>query len=183
MRRVLVVGGHLVDRPGRVPPRFPQHRVEAVTAAMGEVLDAWEVGPGTTVICGGARGADLIGAGLALERGAPVRLCLALPPAEFARRSVDLPGTGWHARFEEVRARAEVEVLPTGAAVGDEVFVLVNAWMAEEAYALDERPRAVVVWDGKTGDGPGGTADLVALLGRDDAGARIRIIHPDPTAL
>lgn len=179
----MVVGGHLVDRPDRVPPRFPQHRVEAVTAALGAVLDEWEAGPGTTVICGGARGADLIGAGLALSRGAAVRLRLALPPAEFARRSVDLPGTDWHARFEEVRARAEVEVLPAGAAVGDEVFARVNAWMAEEAYGLDERPRAIVVWDGKPGDGPGGTADLVALLAGRDADTRIRIIHPDPTAL
>ncbi|GAA1696336.1 hypothetical protein GCM10009733_109730 [Nonomuraea maheshkhaliensis] len=177
------MGGHLVDHPGRVPPRFPQHRVEAVTAAMGAVLDEWEVGPGTTVICGGARGADLIGAGLALSRGAAVRLRLALPPAEFARRSVDLPGTDWHARFEEVRARSEVEVLPAGAAVGDEVFAQVNAWMAEEAYGLDERPRLIVVWDGKPGDGPGGTADLVAQLAGRDAEARIRIIHPDPTAL
>ncbi len=96
---------------------------------------------------------------------------------------MDLPGTDWHARFEEVRARAEVEVLPAGAAVGDEVFARVNAWMAEEAYGLDERPRAIVVWDGKPGDGPGGTADLVALLAGRDADTRIRIIHPDPTAL
>ncbi|GAA4949107.1 hypothetical protein GCM10023334_062560 [Nonomuraea thailandensis] len=149
----------------------------AVTAAIGEVLGEWDVGPETTVICGGARGADLIGAELALRRKAAVRLCLALPAEEFARQSVDLPGTDWHDRFEEVRRQADVRLLQS-AAEGDEVFARANAWMVGEALALDASPRAIVVWNGERGDGPGGTDDLVARLGYALDDPRLRVIHP-----
>ncbi|GAA3260850.1 hypothetical protein [Nonomuraea helvata] len=179
--RVLIVSGHLVDRPGREPPRFPQHLVGEVTAEMSAVFQEWDIGPGTAVFCGGARGADLIGAELALRRGASVHLFLALPPKEFVRSSVDLPGTTWRARFEELRRHANVRSLPAGAASGDEVFARTNAWMVEEALELDPEPRAVVVWDGKAGDGPGGTSDLVSRLRRGPGDPRVRII--DPTAL
>lgn len=181
MTRALIVSGHMVDRPGREPPRFPQRVTGEVTALMDAVFEEWDVGAGTVVLCGGARGADLIGAELGLGRGASVRLYLALPPAEFARRAVDLPGTSWHARFEDLLRRAEVRSLPAGAAEGDEVFARTNAWMIEEAFALDPDPRAVVVWDGRAGDGPGGTSDLVSRLSREPGDPRIRVI--DPTAL
>ncbi|MGR6917259.1 hypothetical protein ACU635_23740 [[Actinomadura] parvosata] len=176
--RALLISGHLVDRPGRTPPRFPQHRVPPVAAAIGRAMEEWDIGPRTLVICGGARGADLIGAELALRRRAAVRLCLALPPEEFARQSVDLPGTDWHTRFEEVRRRAEVRQLPEGAAKGDEVFARANAWMVEQARELDAQPRAIVVWNGERGDGPGGTDDLVARLGYSLDDPRLRVIHP-----
>ncbi|MCK2218293.1 hypothetical protein MF672_031550 [Actinomadura sp. ATCC 31491] len=178
MTDALIVSGHLVDVPGRTPPRFPQKLVGAVTAAMSAVFDAWGVGPGTTVICGGARGADIIGAEQGLLRGAAVRLCLALPPQQFARRSVDLPGTDWHERFERLCRRADVAVLPEEAGSGDEVFARTNEWMVRLAHHLALEPRAVVVWDGKAGDGAGGTSDLVRLLGYDAGDERLHIIDP-----
>ncbi|MFI7633662.1 hypothetical protein [Nonomuraea sp. NPDC049400] len=53
--------------------------------------------------------------------------------------------------------------------------------LIEEALRLDSEPRAVIVWDGKPGDGPGGTSDLVARLRHGPGDPRIRII--DPTVL
>ncbi|MFC6541619.1 hypothetical protein ACFQES_33390 [Nonomuraea salmonea] len=178
--RALIVSGHLVDAPGRNPPRFPQAQVGAVTAAMSAAFDAWHVGPGTTVICGGARGADIIGAEQALLRGASVRLCLALPPDGFARRSVDLEGTDWRERFERLCRRARVAVLPGDPGRGDEVFARTNEWMVRLARALDPEPRAVVVWDGRPGDGAGGTSDLVRLLGHNPGPGRLHVIDPRP---
>jgi len=35
------------------------------------------------------------------------------------------------------------------------------------AVARDETPVVIVVWDGRPGDGPGGTADAVALWRED----------------
>jgi hypothetical protein len=178
--RVVLVSGHLVDAVDRPSPRFPQDRVPWVTDRVREAFGEWHVDPATTVVSGGARGADLIAAEEAHARGASVILCLALPPDEFERSSVELPGTDWVARFRALLAQAEVRQLPAGTAVGDEAFAYANEWMVDVARDLDPRPYALIVWDGKGGDGPGGTADMVRRLGYrpDDPG--VRIIDPTP---
>ncbi|MFL6137530.1 MAG: hypothetical protein ACJ74O_06990 [Frankiaceae bacterium] len=183
MKGVVLVSGHLVDAPDRPAPRFPPSRVEWVTERVRDALAGWRTGPGTTVITGGARGADIIAAEEGRARGAHVVLCLALPPREFERQSVELPGTDWSRRFRalldvvEVRElAAEVDDVPEG----DEVFARTNAWMVELAKQLDDEPCAIVVWNGRTGDGPGGTSDMVARLGYDLDDPHVRVIDPTP---
>jgi hypothetical protein len=180
---VVLASGHLVDAPGRQAPRFPPSRVAWVTDRLREIFDDWGVGPATVVISGGARGADIIAAEEGYKRGAHVILCLALPADEFERRSVGLPGTDWSSRFRRLLAVAEVRELapsPGQAPEGDEVFARANEWMVDLAHEMDAQPHAVVVWDGMTGDGPGGTSDLVQRLGGPTAEPHLRVIDPTP---
>jgi hypothetical protein len=180
---VVLASGHLVDRPDRPSPRFPPSRVPWVTDLVGGVLDEWRVGPGAIVICGGARGADIIAAEEGHSRGAHVVLCLALPPEKFERRSVDLPGTEWRERFRRLLKVAEVRQLPEGAgdaSADDEAFDRANKWMIDMAHRLARRPYAVIVWDGRPGDGRGGTFDLIRQLGYPADDPRIRVIDPTP---
>lgn len=180
--RVLLATGHMVDLPDRASPRFPADEVPRVTAEVRDALAAWQVGPGSTVVSGGARGADLIVAEEAQARGARVLLCLALPPEEFTGRSVDVPGTDWVARFGRIARRAEVRVLDDvdGSGPDDDVFTRANHWMVDVARSIDPRPYAIVVWDGRRGDGLGGTADMVRRLGVQRTDPRVRVIDPRP---
>ena len=181
---VVLASGHVVDAPGRTPPRFPPEQVPRVTAQVQQALDAWGAGTGTTVLTGGARGADLIVAEQGLARGAHIVVCLALPQGEFERRSVELPDSDWVDRFRRVLKAAEVRHLydQVGVVPGDDVFAQANRWMVEVATDLDPKPYAVIVWDGKKGDGPGGTRDLVQRLGVDGPDPRICVIDPTPRA-
>jgi hypothetical protein len=138
-------------------------------------LARWGVGPATTLVTGGARGADILAAEAARARGARLRFVLALPPREFVAASVALPGTDWARRFWDLLRDADVEVV---GGAGDAVFALTNARVLEVARALDAHPYAIVVWDGRGGDGPGGTADFVRRLGA--AGERLVVIDPTP---
>jgi hypothetical protein len=177
---VVVVSGHMVDAPERPRPRFPPDQVPRVAAAVREALDAWGVGASTTLITSGARGADLLAAEAARERGAKVRMLLALPPDEFEERSVALPGTDWADRFRAMLSTAEVEVvehLPDA-----DVFEGTNARIIEVARALDPEPFALIVWNGQEGDGPGGTRDFVSRLGYSMPDPRVRVIDPTPPA-
>jgi hypothetical protein len=173
---VVVVSGHMVDAHDRAQPRFPQAQVERVGAEVRAALDAWGVDDSTTLITGGARGADLIAAEAARERGARVRIVLALPPDEFEAASVALEGTDWADRFRAMLEVAEVEVVEH--APGADVFESTNERMIEAARALDPEPHSVIVWDGRDGDGPGGTSDFVRRLGRSGHGERMRVIDP-----
>jgi hypothetical protein len=181
--QVLLASGHRTDDPDRDQPRFPESRVGWVTAQVRQALADWQVGPGWLLVTGGARGADLIAAQEALETGAAVRLCLALPPHEFVARSVAAARTDWPARFHRVAAAADVRVLPPDAAagLGADPFARANAWMVDVVRALTAAPRAVVVWNGTDGDGPGGTRDLLdrLALATDDR-ERLRVIDPTP---
>ncbi|WP_138732172.1 patatin-like phospholipase family protein [Modestobacter excelsi] len=178
----VAVSGHMVDTPDREVPRFPPGQIGRVAREVDEAFDAWKVGPGTTVVCGGARGADILAAEAGLRRGARIRVCLALPPDEFERRSVDLPGSDWSARFRELLQRSEVEVPPPGEAAPDDedAFARANVRLVEVAGLLAASPNALLVWNGKGGDGPGGTLDFVRRLGFTRPGPRVRVIDPTP---
>jgi hypothetical protein len=179
---VVVVSGHMVDRPDRPTPRFPEDQVSRVAREVEEAFDAWGVGPATTVISGGARGADLLAAESALRRRAHVELVLVLPPDQFRERSVDLPGTDWSARFEQVLRHSRTEILPD-ASVGDEdIYARVNGRIIERARSHASAPHALLIWDGGGGDGPGGTADFVRRLGHSRPGPTVRVIDPTPRA-
>jgi hypothetical protein len=179
--RVVLVSGHRVDDADRPSPRFPQDRVGWVTDRVREAFEAWRVGPGTTLISGGARGADIIAAEQAHARGATVVLCLALPSAQFEQRSVALDGTSWSGRFRRLLEVAEVRVLePAGPA--DDVFARTNAWMIDVARQAAPRPYALIVWNGHGSDGPGGTGDLVRRLGYRTGDRHLWTIDPTPAA-
>jgi hypothetical protein len=179
VQQVIVVSGHLVDIPDRPVPRFPEERVPWVTGQVEAIFDEWRVDASTTLICGGARGADIIAADAALARDARVVVCLALPRDRFVEQSVDLPGTDWAARFDRLLDVADVRELRDPPA-GNAVFARTNEWIVDLARSMHPEPRALLVWNGQAGDGAGGTADMVDRLGyhRDDP--RIRIVDPTP---
>jgi uncharacterized protein len=176
--RVLLASGHMVDLPDRATPRFPADQVPRVTSEVRATLQDWDIGPGSAVVCGGARGADLIIAEAAQSRGARIVLCLAMSPESFKRRSVDIPGTDWMSRFENVARAAEIRVLGQAAGEASDAFAQANTWMVEVAQEFDPSPHAILVWDGQDGDGVGGTGDMVRRLGVQGPNRRIRVIDP-----
>jgi hypothetical protein len=177
----VLISGHLVDTADRRVPRFPPDQVGRVTAQIRDTFDEWHVGRDTSVFTGGARGADILAAEEAVGRGARLVLCLALPAAEFERRSVELPGTDWAMRFRRLLGLADIETLDQpGSTDRGNVYVRANTWMICQARRIDVRPHAIVVWDGRRGDGPGGTADFVRQLGYHADDVRLRVIDPTP---
>ena len=171
----------MTDLPDRTTTRFPESLAPEVSDAIDATLRDWGVDHRSVLLCGGARGSDLIAAESALALGARVQLCLALPEAEFVERSVDSPGTNWVARFEAVRDRSVVRVLqrdqgrrvrrtcsrpPTG-----------GCWRSHRRWRI--HVRVLAVWDQQRGDGHGGTASFVQSA--SEMGAEVVIIPLDPT--
>jgi hypothetical protein len=176
---IVVTSGHLVDEPGRSPPRFPDERVPAVASQIRELFEDWSVGEGDLAISGGARGADILFAECALDRGASVRLLLALPPEQFVQRSVVSPDGHWEERFHRLLPRCQVDVLPEGwLGAGQSRFELVNAWMLDEALRLPGRVVAALVWDELPAGRRGGTAGMAALLRQQEIPTTV--INPLP---
>ena len=178
--QAIVVSGHMTDLPDRTTARFPESLAPEVSDAIDAVLRDWGVDHRSVLLCGGARGSDLIAGESALALGARVNLCLALPEAEFVERSVDSPGTNWVARFEAVRDRSVVRVLQRDrGAASENVFEATNRWMLEIATEMAPRVRVLAVWDEQLGDGHGGTASFVESASA--MGAEVVIIPLEPS--
>jgi hypothetical protein len=128
-------------------------------------------------VTGGARGADIIAAEEAHARGASLRLVLALELDEFVARSVAIPGTDWEQRFRALLPPADIEVVD---GPDDDLFARTNQRIIEVARQIHPRPHAVIVWNGKEGDGPGGTRDSVSQPGHDLDDDSVAVIDPTP---
>ena len=177
----VVVSGHMIDSPGRMPSRFPASAERPVRQAMERILAARNIGRQDLAITAGARGADIMGAELCLARGAAVWLLLPLPEPEFLERSVRLPSSDWVERFRALTRRCVVryqqdELGP--AAPGENPFARNNTWCLGEGRAAvgDERLFGLVVWDERPVNREGGAADFVAQA--NQSGVPIEIVNP-----
>jgi tetratricopeptide (TPR) repeat protein len=183
-RKVVVSSGHMIDAPDRFEPRFPPSKEGIVREQLAEKLNSWEIGPGDLAMCGGACGGDILFAELCADRGAHVKLFIALPEGEFLKKSVRLAGSNWDERYFALRNRhPQVETCfqyerlgaPPG---GTSEFARNNLWIINTARveAKPGKQFAVLVWDEKsTGDGPGGTSHFAAEV---EKLGQLEIINP-----
>ena len=169
---MVVASGHMIDEPARATPRFPARAERPVAVAIAATLDAWEIGPADVVITQGARGADLLVAEAALERGARSEVLLAAPADDIVRSSVALPGTDWEARFRRVLEHSAVDVQPADT---PEPFARNNRRALDVATVGGRRPAVLVVTSGD-GGGSGGAEDFADLAVA--RGLEVTIIDP-----
>ncbi len=173
--RALIFTGHMVDRPERSEPRFPSQAETRVRSAIHEAIASIRsTEPGSTIgLAGGASGGDLLFHEVCAEMGIKTQVLLALPAAEFVLESVAPAGPDWERRFYAVvasRGPQDVKILSArnGLIEGEttNVWQRTNLWILEEALALAPERTLLALWDGKTGDGPGGTEHFVQVAKR-----------------
>jgi hypothetical protein len=173
---VVVFTGHMMDAPGRKLARLPARAEAAAQAAIRRSLEAIlaTTAPSETTvgIAGGASGGDILFHEQCGESAVPTLLRLALPVEEYIAASVAPAGEQWVRRFRAlmerlgsgaIRVLDDRIMLPDSLTEGAElnIWQRTNLWMVDEALALAPRRTLLALWDGKPGDGPGGTEHLV----------------------
>jgi hypothetical protein len=169
----LVFTGHMVDLPGRAPPRFPPELVDAARIEIERRVARETEGRGKTSVKGFA----------SLARGGDIlfhEICrnLPFPPNLFLKMSVEgAEGGDWPRRFRKLwdetpPSRRHDLDLPQS----DEAYAICNARILELAEKEGD-VQLISLWDGSGGDGPGGTADLIEQAKRQ-FGREPDIINP-----
>ena len=200
-KRVLLFAGHMIDAPGREHPRFPADKEQLAREKIKEAVIA-KMNSGAGVACGyagSASGGDILFQEVCAELGIPTRLYLAIPPQKYVTTSVQNAGNQWVERFwkiyndhverKQVRVLSETsdaqdaqEYLPAWLRAKPDygIWQRNNLWMLYNALDEGCDPRTgdpnitlIALWDGKGGDGPGGTQDLVRKVERLGASAEI----------
>jgi tetratricopeptide (TPR) repeat protein len=169
---VVVFTGHMIDAEGRTPPRFPEKCVPAARDAIRRWLTELKPNLG---IAAAACGGDIIFHEVCGELNIPTDVRLVIPPNLFVNTSVAHAGLPWVDRFwalvntkkqqDRLASLCDTKELPDWLKRKDKyaIWNRANLWMLE--YALSKIPQRLTVmalWNGEGGDGPGGTADLLA---------------------
>ena len=176
LRQVILFTGHMIDKPDRKEPRFPASEESRAQAAIEkEVRQLVEALPGPALgVAGGANGGDILFHEICASLKIPTRVLLTLPEGPFIAESVAGGGPGWIGRFNSLMTnhpgKNEVQVLSGSKDLpswmrepaGYDVWQRTNIWLLEEALASGAPNLSLIaLWDRKSGDGPGGTKDLV----------------------
>lgn len=174
---VVVFAGHMVDQPGRPFRRFPPELEAAVRDAIRERLKKSNAGFGFS---SAACGSDIVFLETLLELGGDAHVVLPYEKHEFIRDSVEIiPGAHWGARCEAVLKRvASVNVtssykFASGTVEYEYANRLLHGMAAVFAHQLDTAMVPLAVWDGRPGDGPGGTASSIERWKKSNLHAEI----------
>ena len=174
--RTIVGTGHRVDAPNREAPRFP-NTPECIAKAKSWLREKVQTEKAETKgsisgMGGAASGTDLLFHEVCDELGIPTTVVLPIPREDYCRQSVADSGPHWVERFNRLLDAKPSIILsdsaglpPWAGSIADYgVFQRGNIWMMENALL---RPNADVtllaLWNGKAGDGPGGTRNMVEL--------------------
>ncbi len=163
--RIAIFSGHMVDSPTRPEPRFPPEIEDRVRARLREELEAAGVNIG---FASAASGADIIFHEVLGELGGESHVILPYGREEFLATSVGRPDSAWARRFKRVLEGAKQVTQASLHRLEDDALsheyanmVLIGQAMnATEMLSADLL--AVAVWDGRVGDGPGGTGSNVS---------------------
>jgi len=163
--RVAVFAGHLIDHPDRATPRFTSDLQDDVRQALLEILRRRDIGAG---YASAANGGDILFHECLHALSIDSHVVLPYNREQFVGDSVGfVPDSNWEPRFESVIDRATHVVtaseqrMPGNAMSFEYGFLLLDGTAALRAEELDTDLVCIAVWDGKGGDGPGGTAESI----------------------
>ena len=169
-RMTILFSGHMIDKPDREKPRFPDAKSALASGAILNKLNDLGATEKDLAICSAACGGDLLFAELCLDRGMAVHLYLALDEPEFMEKSVNFAGEVWKKQYFRVRDHPKSELFTLTEELGPgepgaNQFARNNVRMLYNALALGtDRVRFIALWDGQEGDGPGGTKHMIETV-------------------
>lgn len=168
----LLFTGHMIDKPDRKEPRFPAKLEQAARQKIKESVlkETADTSKQYRGISGGACGGDILFHEVCQELGIKTELYLALPREEFIKSSVEFAGPEWVDRFNKLFAKLPRHTLCDTADLPKwlekksdyTIWTRNNLWELNNALVNGGMHLSLLaLWDGKGGDGPGGTEHMV----------------------
>ena len=168
-KSVFLFSGHMVDSPDRTEKRFPNDKkyIDSAANAIAAKLDELGVSKYDLALCGGACGGDLLFAESCLERDLHLEIRIPFEEPTFLQKSVNFAGESWQNRFYKVKNNPNTKLYVMPHEIGQtpkgvDAYARNNLWMLYTALSYtSERVSFICLWNGKEGDGAGGTKRYV----------------------
>lgn len=165
-RYVFLFSGHMIDAPDREPPRFPPKKEGKAAQAIANKLDELGAGPKDLGLCGGACGGDLLFAEACLKLSVRLQIRIPFDEPTFLKNSVTFADGNWRDRYYAVKNNKLTTLFLMPEELGPtpedaNPYERDNLWQLYTALSIGpEKIRFICLWDGKGGDGPGGTKHM-----------------------
>jgi len=170
--RAILFTGHRIDAPDRATPRFPAAKEGQARAMILEAITNIKAKSDGKLlgISGGASGGDILFHEVCEELNIPSQMYLVLPRNDYIKASVADSGPGWVERFNRLYDKLKAKILSDSdrlprwlrAKKDYNIWQRSNLWMLHNAlYISQEHLTLMALWNGSSGDGPGGTEDMV----------------------
>src|SRR4030042_3186110 len=165
-RYVFLFSGHMIDAPGRSESRFPADKEKIAAQAIAKKLNELDAGEKDLALCGGACGGDLLFAEACLKLGVQGQIRIPFDEPTFLKNSVTFAEGKWGKRYYAVKNNklTTLFVMPDelGSTPGNaNPYERNNLWQLYTALSMGpKKVRFICLWDGKGGDGPGGTKHM-----------------------
>lgn len=169
-RQVLLFSGHMIDAPGRQPPRFPNEKAPIAAQRIAAALEQLGAGPEDLSFSQASSGGDLLFLEACQQRGVRCQIQLPFPEPDFIEASIApaADSTVWRDRYYAMKARLAsadvIRIMPNELGPppeGVSPYERCNQWLLYTALACGvDKVRFVCLWNGGGGDGPGGTAHM-----------------------
>jgi hypothetical protein len=177
--RSVIFTGHMIDLPDRPVPRFPQASERAARDAIRKhLVTTLAMMTGDRMgFASAARGGDILFHEQARDLGLKTVIVLPFQPEVFEQTSIaGVRASDWVDRFWRLwEGTPEPDRVDLRLPRSNEAYALCNAKIV--GLAAERGPfHLIALWDGKGGDGPGGTADLVRKAQAN--GDKPHIVHP-----
>lgn len=178
MTHTILFTGHMIDAKDRADVRFPANKENKVKQEIKNQLDNIKKTAQGKLrgIASGACGGDILFHELCLEMNIPTEMYLALSVEEFRKKSVSFAGPDWDKRFDVLINKLAVYILPDKNSNDDtNVWERTNLWMLDNAFLnAGTNMTLLALWNGKGGDGKGGTEHMVKIT--KQKGGKVDII-------
>lgn len=174
-RQVLLFSGHMIDAPGRKPPRFPPEKEAIAARKIAAALDQFGAGTDDIALTQGACGGDLLFTEACLQRSVKVYWLQPFRELDFIQRSVVRYGEAWRERYLVAKGKLAAPIRSAPNELGEASpnaadgypYERCNLWLLYTALAFGaDKVRFICLWNGEGGDGPGGTAHMVSEMKR-----------------
>ncbi|MDH4300477.1 MAG: toll/interleukin-1 receptor domain-containing protein [Nitrospira sp.] len=171
-QQVFLFSGHMIDKPGRQPPRFPMEKESVATQKIAEALEKLGAGPEDLALTQGACGGDILFTEACQQRGVKVQWLQPFDEPMFIKKSVICRGEDWRGRYLAAKGKLAAEIRSATKSLGPpprdvDPYERCNRWLLYTALSYGIRKvQFVCLWDGAGGDGPGGTAHMYQEVNR-----------------
>lgn len=171
-RQVFLFSGHMIDKPGRQPPRFPVSKESVAAQRIGEALQKLEAGPEDLALTQGACGGDLLFTEACQQRGVMVQWLQPFDEPTFIQKSVVCHSETWRDRYLKAKAKLTTTIRSAPESLGPppkgvDPYERCNLWLLYTALSYGiSKVQFLCLWDGGGGDGLGGTAHMYQEVNR-----------------
>jgi hypothetical protein len=165
-RRVFLFSGHMIDKPGRQPPRFPQEKESVAAQKIAEALQKLDAGLEDLALTQGACGGDLLFTEACQKQGVKVHWLQPFDEPTFIQKSVVCNSETWRDRYFKAKDKLTTTIRSAPESLGlpatkVDPFERCNLWLLYTALSYGiKKVHFVCLWDGGGGDGSGGTAHM-----------------------